>query len=449
MGSLGIDGLVSGLDTTSLINQLMQVESAPQSLLKTKQTQTTSFVTALQALNTKVASLGEAATKAATASSWQVTKATSSATSVTATTTAGATPSSLSFTVDAVAASQVSLVSYDDLVAGLGGATTLTLRRPDGSTTEVAVGSSAADLASAISGSGANVTATVVTAGGQTRLQLTGAETGAGKAFELVAGPAAASAGKPALATTTLRAAGDAAITLWSGTGAALPVTSSTNTFDGVLSGVSITVSAVESKPVTLDVARDTDAAKSLASGLVSQVGLVLSEIASRSGSTTTTGDDGRSVVTGGIFSGSAATRELTQRLQQAASYPVDGVSPSTVGIVIGRDGTFSFDEKAFSVALAADPAQVQKIVAGVAQRVADVADGASDSVDGSLTLQIAGQQTLVKDLGSQIDNWDVRLELRRASLQATYSALEVTLSGLKSQSSWLAGQLSSLPTSS
>ncbi|HMO09921.1 MAG TPA: flagellar cap protein FliD N-terminal domain-containing protein, partial [Actinotalea sp.] len=63
--SLGVDGLVSGLSTTSLINQLIQVEAAPQALLKSKLSATQSFITALQSLNTKIASLGEAGAKAA------------------------------------------------------------------------------------------------------------------------------------------------------------------------------------------------------------------------------------------------------------------------------------------------------------------------------------------------------------------------------------------------
>ena len=36
-----VDGLVSGLDTTSLINSLMQVEAIPQTLLKNKVTDST------------------------------------------------------------------------------------------------------------------------------------------------------------------------------------------------------------------------------------------------------------------------------------------------------------------------------------------------------------------------------------------------------------------------
>ena len=83
-GTSSIAGLVSGLDTTSLITQLMQIESAPQTLLKTKQTNTSNLVAALQSLNTKVASLGDAAKTAAAATSWQSLKASSSASSVTA-----------------------------------------------------------------------------------------------------------------------------------------------------------------------------------------------------------------------------------------------------------------------------------------------------------------------------------------------------------------------------
>lgn len=40
--SLAIDGLVSGLKTTDLINSLMSVEGVPQTLLKNKLTITTS-----------------------------------------------------------------------------------------------------------------------------------------------------------------------------------------------------------------------------------------------------------------------------------------------------------------------------------------------------------------------------------------------------------------------
>ena len=43
----------------------------------------------------------------------------------------------------------------------------------------------------------------------------------------------------------------------------------------------------------------------------------------------------------------------------------------------------------------------------------------------------------------------DLRLDMRRATLERTYSAMEVRLSGLQSQSSWLTSQLAALTPSS
>jgi flagellar hook-associated protein 2 len=224
-------------------------------------------------------------------------------------------------------------------------------------------------------------------------------------------------------------------------------VTSSSNTFADTLAGVSITVSQVETSPVTLTVSQDSAALTTLASDLVSGLGLVLSEISSQTASKTTTSSTGGTVVTGGVLSNQSTVRDLAQQIQSAGSYPVNGVSPSTVGISIGRDGTFTFDAAKFTAALAADPAGVQKMMTALSQRVADVAKGASNPTTGSLSTDITSQQGAVKALGDQISSWDVRLATRKEGLQATYSALEVTLSGLKSQSSWLTAQLASLGT--
>lgn len=462
MASFGIDGLVSGLDTTSLITQLMQVEAMPQTLLKSKQSGAQTFVSALQALNARVASLAENATKVAKPASWDAYAATSSATSVSATTTTGAQPGSLTFTVDSVATSRVAVSAAvpDDgsLVTGLPPA--VTVRKLDGTLVTVQPTSgSLADIAKALNDAAdAGVKATVVrVTNGETptyRLQLTGTTTGSDGNFKVFAGTAdEVTAGTaPRLDTTLVRAATDATVTLWKGVaGLERSFTQSSNTFSGLMSGVDVTVSTVtapDEDPVTVTVAQDTAALKKLASGLVGSLGVVLSEISSRTAIATKTNADGTTTVTGGLFTGDSAVRGLRQQLTEAASYAVGDVSPSTVGFVLGKDGTFTFDEAVFDAALAADPARVQAVISGLAQRLGDVATAASDKYEGSLTLKIQGQERLVRDMGTQIEDWDRRLAVRRESLQRTYSALEVTLSRLQSQSSWLAGQLGSLPTS-
>lgn len=472
MTAFGIDGLVSGLKTTDLIAQLMQVEAAPQTLLKSKQSGVKSFVTGLQALNTKVASLAENAAKVAKPASWNAFAASSSATSVTAKAGETAQAGSVSFTVDAVAKAQVSVsretLDNSSLVAGIPPA--VTVRSGDGTLVTVQPTSgSLQDIAKAINDAAdAGIKATVVrVSGGESptyRLQFTGTSTGTDGAFAVYAGTKAAvesaiaagdggaSLAAMRLDTTSVTAASDAQITLWKGTAAQQVYTQSSNTFSGLLTGVDVTVSkvtAADEPPATVTVTQDTEALKKLASGLVGALGVVLSEITSRTTITTTTESDGTTKVTGGLFTGDSAVRAVQQQLVEAASYPVNGISPSTVGFKLGKDGTFTFDEAAFTAALAEDPTKVQTIISGLADRLATVAENTSDKYEGSLTLKIQGQERLVKDMGTQIEDWDRRLAVRKESLQRTYAALEVTLSNLNSQSSWLASQLSSLSASS
>src|SRR5688500_16684408 len=94
-----ISGLASGLDTATIISQLMQLEAIPQSRLKTQVTTHESAVTKLQELNTKIAALFTKAEALSKAGGWSPIAATSSYDKVSVTTTSGAQPTSLSFTV--------------------------------------------------------------------------------------------------------------------------------------------------------------------------------------------------------------------------------------------------------------------------------------------------------------------------------------------------------------
>lgn len=455
-----IDGLVSGLDTTSMIESLMKVEANPQALLVQKKTNAEKVLTALQALNTKVASLADAAKAAAKASSWDVRKATSSSDSVVATAAAGAAVGTVSFSVDAVAASQISLADpFGDPADLLAGSPSLTLRAADGTLTEITPEKPDwASITKAINDSDSGVKATAVRVSDgeppKFRLQLTGTKTGTTSSFELFAGTSAqvVAAEVQPLKLGVVRAASDAQITLWKGTDVAVSFQQPSNTFTGLLSGVDVTVAKVtkvDDAPVTVTVGQDDAAVKKLASDLVSQLNLVLSEVTSRTSTTTTTDSSGKTVVTGGLLSGDSATRALQQTLISAGSRPVDGLSPSTAGIELGRDGTFTFNATKFAELLASDPAAAQRMVAGVAAAVDEVASSTSDKIDGSLTQKITNHESSIKTMGEQISDWDRRLEVRRSGLQRQWSALEVTLSNLNSQQSWLTSQLASLSGSS
>ncbi|WP_149203365.1 flagellar filament capping protein FliD [Actinotalea subterranea] len=448
--SFAISGAVSGFDSTGMIKALMQVEAIPQAQLVNKKANASSLVTALQSLNTKAASLLTAAQTAAKTESWKTVTATSSATSVTTTVGSTAQPSSVTFDIENLAASQSSLVTLPSSFTSTTPSFTLTHGTgPDATTVTVtAASTSAADVAAAFNKADTGVTAAVVNLGTTAvpdyRIQLTGTKTGAAATFSVASND---SADQPGVAQ--IRAAVDASITLWAGTPAEQAVTSATNTFSGLLGGVDVTLSKAETDPVTLTVAPSTAAQTTLASSLVTNLNTVLSEIASRTKTSTSTAEDGGTIVTGGLFAGNSTTRGLQQNLLAVASQPVDGTSPSDIGLVLNRDGTFTFDSAKYTAALAADPAKVEKIVSTVASRVAEVAKSASDKDKGSITAQVNSHQGIVKDLADRIADWDDRLAMRQATLERTYTAMEVALSTLTSQQAWLSAQIEQLNANS
>jgi flagellar hook-associated protein 2 len=442
---LAVDGLVSGLDTTSLINSLMQVEGIPQTLLKNKVSASQSYISALQGLNAKVAALADLAAKTAKPAALDLYSAASSSTAVTVATTTGASAGQIDLTVGALAHAQKSVSAAMSVWPD--SPPLLTIVGADGIAHSItAASTSLDDVVSAVNKAGAGVTATkVAIGGGESRIQFTSSTIGAAGSFTVHQGDATA----PLLPLTEIQKAQDASITIWAGTTAAQIITSSSNTFADLLPGVSITVSATSVDPVTVTVSRDDAAISKQASDLVTALNGIFSEIASKTKVSTTTDASGTTSTKGGVFTGDSTIRDINQRMLSAASLPVNGRSPSEFGISITKSGTFEFDEETFAAAMAKEPAAAQATLQAIATRVAAAATTASDKHDGMLTSKITGQQSEVKDLGNQIDDWDRRLSSRRTTLERTYSALEVALSNLNSQSSYLTSQLAGLPSAS
>lgn len=449
--AMGIDGLVSGLDTTALIDSLIKAEAGTQALLSKKVSKSQTLVTDLQSLNSALAALTANATGSSTVDKLRGASATSSASSVKVTADASAVPGTLTFRVDRLAQPQISVTAA---MTSWTGGPTVTLVSGSGTRTEVAAGASLQDLAAGINAAGTGVTATVVAAGTDPgsgdpryRLQLAG-PSGAAGAFSLYAGTSAevtAGTATDVLAApgaATVSSAQDAAVTLWAGTGAAQEITSATNVLDDLLPGVDVTLTAVEATPVTLTIARSDTTATNAATALVTGVNNILTTIKTKSAVTASTGAGGATTTSAGSFTGDRTVRDLAAQLSNAVMNPVDGVSPSTIGITISRTGAITLDAAAFAAAMAKDPAATTGALAAISARVEAVGKAASNSVDGTVTQKITGQQSSIKDLQERISDWDDRLATRRARLVSTYAAMETALSGLQSQSSWLASQL-------
>jgi flagellar hook-associated protein 2 len=450
--TMSVDGLISGMDTTSLISQLMQAEAAPQTALKSRLSVTQTAASAYRTVNTAFAALRAAAETALKADSWTPVKAQSSSTAVTAAAASGATSGSLTFAVKSTAAAH-SIVSQANWTAATdahGLTSPLEVRDENGVAvgTISITGSTLNDAVNAINASSFKLSAAAVKVGeGQYRLQVTAKETGAAAKFDLgTAGTfTATTAGKDAVLTV--------------GTDSTYEVKSSTNTFDGLMPGVTLTANKQDPlAPITVTVGADPDAVAAKVQSLVDAVNSAITNV-----KTYTNNAKGSTAALKGDY----AVSQLSGQLLDAVSFAVgaDG-SPARVGFQLTKDGKVTFDKGTFLSALAADPALAQRMVSGndvgpgvdgvagtpddvaasgIAGRLLVVARTASDSATGSLVKLAEGQDSMIQDITDRIAAWDLRLEKRRETLTRQFSAMETALSSLKNQSTWLAGQLNSL----
>jgi flagellar hook-associated protein 2 len=220
-------------------------------------------------------------------------------------------------------------------------------------------------------------------------------------------------------------------------------VTSATNTFSGLLAGGTITVTATTATPVTINVVPDPDAVAAKVQSFVDAANAALAEIKKNTNSAST----------GAPLKGDSTLSQLSGSILDSISRAVGTDSAGFAGVQLTRDGAVKYDKSTFLTALQSDPTRTQRLFAGgttptvdgIGARIQDVAKAATDATTGSLTLLASGKDALAKDFQTRIDDWDIRLAARKATLTRQFTAMETALSSLKSQSSWLAGQLSSL----
>ncbi len=430
-----ISGLGSGLDTSTIISQLMQLEAIPQTRLKSKLTTEQSTLKTIQDLNAKFAALTTASEAQAKPGAWSPLKATSSHEGVTVAASTGSAAGSLSLRVDQLAQAHslrfaTTAASSDVIVSG-GTTVDLTI---NGATQTIETGDGTLEgLVNALNGSGTGVRAsTLKLDDGTFRLTVQAAASGAASSFTLTS-----SDGSDLLGGAAVQAGQDAAITVGTDT-----IHSASNTFTGLLTGIDVTVSQKAlGETVTIDMSADSTKAREQAKGMVDKINELLTQVEKLTAYNATT-------KTSGALGANNTVRDLRDRLLGAV-YPDATSTMAGFGVQTDRYGKLVFDAAAFDTAYAADPGGASAAFTGFSGRIEAVGKAASDKVDGTLTLLATGSTAQIDQLQDNITAWDSRLELREKTLTRTYTALDVALSRLNSQSSWLTGQLDSLSSSS
>jgi len=510
--SATIDGLVSGLDTTSVINQLMALERAPVTQMQGRQTRFDNIAKAWDDISGRISTLRTAAEALDSTGETAIEMATSSDTSVlTATAGTGATVGPVTMSVESLAVAHQLMARFATssatveagtavIAAGLAtisaggvsatsdfttgahtiavtksgtdtfvsldggdkvpvtGSGSVTLNGATGSLTvdfnsiPVAAGTSkisvvrtsgtatVSDLATAISAAGGPATAQVLDLGAgaedglPARLVLTASQTGTAGALTVDL------SGFSGVATSdlgNLRTAGDAVVHL--GT---LTAIRSSNTIGDLIPGV--TLNLVKASPpgtdVTVTVSPDTDALAGKVKTLVDALNGVRTSVGKY------TGYDADKKVAGVLLGDSQAQAMISSMASTTGQLLPPGLvrTLSQLGVSLGRDGTYTFDDSKLRAALGSDQAATTNGLAALVRPIAAWAK-AADGVTGTAARARAAAQTQSKDIAGQIDHFQTILDQREARYRTQFAQLETTLGQLKDQSNWLAGQIAGL----
>jgi flagellar hook-associated protein 2 len=342
MSNTSISGAISGIDTASLVNQLMTVEAQSQTNIKTKQTAAQTAADAYTGLITSLKSLATQSAALAKTSTWAGSTATSSNASVTAKTSGNAV-GTITFDVSEIAsahtlisAADSSAASTSSIVAAGG---VLTVNDADGTakgTINVGTGS-LSEVVAGINGSKLGLRAAAVqTAPGEFRLQVTSATSGKASAFSLDG--LDGFSGMNVLTTGT-----DALLTIGKDDATKYTVTSATNTFSDLLPGVSFTVSKKGESDVTVDAKLDGTAVADSISKMVDATNAALTSLAS-----STSYDFTKK--TGAALYGDNSIKGLQQQILSSVG------GANAPGVQLTRDGKLTFDQSVFLKAFQADP---------------------------------------------------------------------------------------------
>lgn len=233
-----------------------------------------------------------------------------------------------------------------------------------------------------------------------------------------------------------------------------------TNTPTDVVDGVTFTLKKADpTKTITLGLTNDTDKELSAVKDFVSQYNSVMSFLSEKMD----VGDPSKSDNTTGALAGDSTLISLQSKLQSTVlgGKSVNGVSASTLGLSVDRNGTLSLDETKFKAQLAKNPNAVkdfffvdtsskystEKTGTGYTADFKAVIDRYTSTKSGSegvISLRKSSYQSEIKDYNKQIERITEQIATKRARYVTMFTNLDTAIGNLQSQFSYFHSQNSS-----
>ena len=459
----GLSGLASGVDTSSIVDQLINLERQANARLGLRKSAAQARQTGLKDVATKLNALKTAAQDLASAATWQAkqTVATSDANRVGATLIGGAGIGGHTIEVTRMASSAQRGYTFTPPAAA--GTFEIAYANDAASkvTIDVKAGATAADVAAAINAkSPAPAYASVLEDpdSGEERLVLSARKTGQDSEFTLTA---AALAPGTFDEKAAYERSGDVLDAEYFLDGSTTPKYSQSNVVENAIAGVRLTLKGVTKEPESVTVgppAIDDAAIKIKVKAFVDAYNAVvtstrakISEKGVANPTTTTDAQKGRLFGDAGLQSMLSQLR-IRMGEQLAGLTGVDDLSD--IGIAVpkaggttsqdAKDGKLALDEAKLAEKLAADSGKVRDLFSAFGAGL-DSFIKAQTGTSGVFEQRDKAAESEIKRISDQVTRAEERITAKEKRLKAQFAAMESALLNSQTQSAWLTGQLSSL----
>jgi flagellar hook-associated protein 2 len=454
MAGMQLSGLASGVDTASIVEQLMALEARGKTRLTMRQSSFSAQKTALTDLKAKLDALKSAAADLRSSTTWaeNQTVESSDAARVAVARTGGAPIGGYSVKVTQLASSAQKTYSWTQDPA----ASQLTFDDGDALTNpvtiDVAANAKITDVASAINGRGdLPVYAAVV---GGDKLVLSSRATGAPVAFS--------AAGSQLTHDPAKDVAGRSAEYELDG----VPQTpSATNTIETAIPGVRLTLKGTTTDAVSINVGApgvDRTKVKDEIKQFVEAYNAVVTATRAKIGEKKIQDPSTQSDYNKGAFFGDTGLNSMLSKLRGAVGkdyVPGDELqldSLRDIGISTGKPGAstagakaglLEIDDAKLTAALEADAQAVRNLFGGTATTFAKDIEQLSDDLSDVLDGRIQSTEKQSKRIAADLLRADSRLEAKEKRLKAQFARMEAAMGASQTQQAWLAGQISGLPS--
>lgn len=462
---VALTGLASGLNTQSLIKGLMDIERVPYQKLETKKNTLTNNKSIFNSINLKLKSLRDAASAFTDLGSFQVSSAVSSDTSKLMATGGGSSVNG-NYTVEVgrLAKQQMNATnsiqvkgtdgkdikfSADDLAEAksisIGGKSIVL--SDDLDLTNKSYSDALSAIAGQINKQFGDVQASVVqTSDGYKSLVVTAKD---GKTIDMSGTGSFTLNNKVTAQPATLKVNG-------------IDITSSSNTVKDAIPGVTLQLLA-EGSTANVEVKQDADKITEKVQTFVDAYNDVVKLIRENTKKIENKKDANGNYID---FKTNLQSDSLLRQLNSELYDIVSGVSGSKDGFRLLSDigleidkgkksasemtGVLSFDKDVFKKKLSDNPSQVEDLFNGDAGLGTLAKDRIYNytKANGLMELKRKGFEEDINFIDDEMENMEVRLTQKEERLTKQYTQMEVALSKLKNQQSWMAGQINSLMSS-